>query len=119
METQGIKEYYFELDTSDWYIHKFYLWMGQEDVSPKDESHLLAEMWFRRVQNIHQVRGIADVAYTDHRAETKRRTHPSFSQYAPRATEDMIPEIYHSHDNYLLVNINEKKIWTNLIKYCL
>ncbi|OUM56203.1 hypothetical protein PIROE2DRAFT_70180 [Piromyces sp. E2] len=103
LEQQGIKEYYFELDTSDWYIHKFYLWMGQKDVTPKDESHLLAEMWFRRVQNIHQVRGIADVAYSDHRAETKRRTHASFSSYTPQ-TEDTVPEIYHSHDNYLLVN---------------
>jgi len=104
LQAQGITEYYFELDTSDWYIHKFYVWMGQKDVTPKDESHLLAEMWFRRVQNIHQVRGIADVAYTDHRAETKRRTHASITQYSPRTTEDSIPEIYHSHDNYLLVN---------------
>jgi len=103
LETQGITEYYYEMDTSDWYIHKFYLWLGQKDVTPKDEAHLLAEMWFRRVQNIHQVRGIADVAYTDHRAETKRRNHPTFSQYSP-STEDNIPEIYHSHDNYLLVN---------------
>ena len=103
LEQQGIKEYYFELDTSDWYIHKLYLWMGQKDVTPKDESHLLAEMWFRRVQNIHQVRGIADVAYSDHRAETKRRTHTSFSSYTPQ-TEDTVPEIYHSHDNYLLIN---------------
>jgi len=104
LKTQGISEYYFELDTSDWYIHKFYLWMGQKDVTPKDESHLLAEMWFRRVQNIHQVRGIADVAYTDHRAESKRRAHTTISQISPRTTEDQIPEIYHSHDNYLLVN---------------
>jgi len=104
LETHGINEYYFELDTSDWYIHKFYLWMGQKDVTPKDESHLLAEMWFRRVQNIHQVRGIADVAYTDHRAESKRRAHTTISQISPRTTEDQIPEIYHSHDNYLLVN---------------
>jgi hypothetical protein len=104
LEMQGIKEYYFELDTSDWYIHKFYLWMGQKDVTPKDESHLLAEMWFRRVQNIHQVRGIADVAYSDHRAATKRREHASITQNTTRNTEDNIPEIYHSHDNYLLIN---------------
>jgi len=104
LQMQGINEYYFELDTSDWYIHKLYLWMGQKDVTPKDESHLLAEMWFRRVQNIHQVRGIADVAYSDHRAATKRREHASITQNTTRNTEDNIPEIYHSHDNYLLIN---------------
>lgn len=103
LKEQGINEYYMELDTTDWYIHKLFVWMGQKDVTPKDENHLLAEMWFRRVQNIHQVRGVADVAYTDHRAESKRRTHSSVTHISPR-TEDEIPEIYHSHDNYLLVN---------------
>lgn len=105
LHEQGIKEYYFELDTSDWYIHKFYVWMGKQDISPKIEQNLLAEMWFRRVQNVHQVRGIADVAYIDHRAESKRRTHATPSpHHIPPRTENEIPEIYHSHDNYLLVN---------------
>lgn len=56
LSSLGIDQAYVDIDTTDSFVHKFYIWMGPRSQGDKDESHLLVEMVFRRVRAVEGLR---------------------------------------------------------------